>query len=163
MFPSTTWYICLTANFLMRHQKRKRRSPTHLPYHHTWNLNHFQLFFNEIKHRFTQIFPCSQNVTANTASIERTTAATYLALVYAHSFLVIHYKSPDPDVPAFPAHTRDNGREPWLSKDPTTAFECNYLFINCKQVLNSWLHRESLPSQYKLCNRGRGQGDESSA
>lgn len=81
--------------------------------------------------------------------------------ISSHSFLVIHYKPPDPDVQAFPSPTRENDRDPRLPKDPTTVFECNYLFISCKQVLNSWLHRESLPSQYKLWNRGRGQGDES--
>lgn len=59
-----------------------------------------------------------------------------------HSFLVIHYKSPVLDVQAFPAPIRDSGRHPWLPKDPTIAFECNYLSINCKQVLNSWLHTE---------------------
>lgn len=95
---------------LLRHQKRKRRIPMHLLCYHTLHLNHFQLFFfNEIKHRFVQISLFSKCY-CNTASVE-TISANYLALISSHSFLVIHCKSPAPDVPALPTPTRDNGRD----------------------------------------------------
>lgn len=108
---SIIWcFPLLPDRFALKKEKNSHTSPL-LSYLEFKPLSAF--FFNEIKHRFAEIFPSSGNVTANTASIERTLQqATYLALVCAHSFLVIHYKSPDPDVPAFPAPTRDNGRDP---------------------------------------------------